>query len=159
MICKFPAMRGIQANAEYYVCMVPLGVLPKLFIESNSNTTPELRAQRTLHESCIPEIQDYILRNRDTYVFSALVASIDGDMRFTSFADGEIGELEIDMRARFLINDGQHRKAAILKALEHDESLGTETITVVLYADKGLRRSQQMYTDLSKHTTPQIYTA
>ena len=33
MFYRFPAMRGIQANSEYFVCMIPLGVLSKIFIE------------------------------------------------------------------------------------------------------------------------------
>ena len=55
------------------------------------------------------------------------------------------------MDAIFLINDGQHRKAAILEALSNDESLGDETISVVFFEDKGLERSQQIFTDLNKH--------
>ena len=30
MFYRFPAMRGIQANSEYFVCMIPLGVLSKI---------------------------------------------------------------------------------------------------------------------------------
>ena len=55
------------------------------------------------------------------------------------------------MDSKILINDGQHRKAAILAAIEEDETLLDETIPVVLFADKGLERSQQMFTDLNKH--------
>jgi DGQHR domain len=55
------------------------------------------------------------------------------------------------MDARFLINDGQHRKAAIQSALQEDLSLGNETIPVVFFADAGLTRSQQIFTDLNKH--------
>ena len=55
------------------------------------------------------------------------------------------------MDAKFLINDGQHRKAAILEAIQEDDSLGEETISVVFFADKGLSRSQQIFTDLNKH--------
>ena len=55
------------------------------------------------------------------------------------------------MDSRFLINDGQHRKAAILDALNEDETLGDETISVVFFEDKGLARSQQIFTDLNKH--------
>lgn len=33
MFYRFPAMRGIQANSEYFVCMILLGVLLKIFIE------------------------------------------------------------------------------------------------------------------------------
>ena len=149
---KFPSMKGIQATSEYYVCMVPLGVLSKIFIEQDGDVLPEFRAQRKLNESRIPEIRDYILNNRNSYVFSALAASVDGNMNFNPLLfDNGIGELEIDMDASFLINDGQHRKAAILRAIELDESLKDETIAVVFYADKGLERSQQMFADLNKH--------
>ena len=152
MFYRFPAMRGIQANSEYFVCMIPLGVLSKIFIEDSSDVLPEFRAQRKLNEQRIPEIRDYIINNRDSYVFSALAASVDGEVAFFPTKEsGNIGELEVDMTATFLINDGQHRKAAIIEAIEFDESLKDETIALVLYRDKGLARSQQMFTDLNKH--------
>ena len=152
MFYRFPAMRGIQANSEYFVCMIPLGVLSKIFIEDSSDVLPEFRAQRKLNEQRIPEIRDYIINNRDSYVFSALAASVDGEIAFFPTREsGNIGELEVDMTATFLINDGQHRKAAIIEAIDFDESLKDETIALVLYRDKGLARSQQMFTDLNKH--------
>ena len=122
MFYRFPAMRGIQANSEYFVCMIPLGILSKIFIEEFSDVLPEFRAQRRLNEQRIPEIRDYIINNRDSYVFSALAASVDGQVTFLPTKDSSnIGELEIDVSATFLINDGQHRKAAILKAIEFDK--------------------------------------
>jgi len=152
MFYRFPAMRGIQANSEYFVCMIPLGVLSRIFIEDSSDVLPEFRAQRKLNEQRIPEIRDYIINNRDSYVFSALAASVDEEIAFFPTREsGNIGELEVDMTATFLINDGQHRKAAIIEAIEFDESLKDETIALVLYRDKGLVRSQQMFTDLNKH--------
>ena len=152
MFYRFPAMRGIQANSEYFACMIPLGVLSKIFIEDSSDVLPEFRAQRKLNEQRIPEIRNYIINNRDSYVFSALAASVDGEVAFFPTKEsGNIGELEVDMTATFLINDGQHRKAAIIEAIEFDESLKDETIALVLYRDKGLARSQQMFTDLNKH--------
>ena len=152
MFYRFPAMKGVQANSEYYVCMIPLGILSRIFIDESSDTLPEFRAQRRLNKQRIPEIRDYMLNNRDSYVFSALAASVDGRITFlpTSLM-GNIGELEIDISAAFLINDGQHRKAAIINAIESDASLKDETIAVVIYKDKGLKRSQQMFTDLNKH--------
>lgn len=73
-------------------------------------------------------------------------------MQFVANKENEnTGTLEIDMNASFLINDGQHRKAAIDAAIAEDESLREETISIVLYRDQGLQRSQQMFTDLNKH--------
>lgn len=148
---RFPAVKGIQAGEEYYICMIPLGLLGKLFSAEYSDLGPEFRAQRRLNEARIPEIRDYILNNRTSYVFSALTASVDGEMRFLPGEEASVGVLEISMDAAFLINDGQHRKAAIQAALVEDESLARETISVVLFRDRGLQRSQQMFTDLNKH--------
>ena len=147
----FPAVRGIQAEREYYIAMVPLRLLGRLFPAEEEIVLPEYRAQRRINEARIPEIKRYILDNRSTYVFSALSASIDGAYRFTPFADTDVGILEVDMESVFLINDGQHRKAAIQEALKEDRSLEDETISIVFFGDEGLSRSQQMFTDLNKH--------
>ena len=148
---RFPAVRGVQAGREYYISMVPLKLLSRLFPAEEEIVLPEYRAQRRINEARIPEIKKYILDNRDTYVFSALSASIDGEFHFTALGDADVGVLEVDMEAVFLINDGQHRKAAILAAVDEDSSLEKETISIVFFADEGLARSQQMFTDLNKH--------
>lgn len=149
---QFPAVRGVQAKKEYYITMIPLKMLSKLFRETEICVAPEHRAQRKLNEGRIPTISRYILENRDSYVFSALAASIDGQYEFVQIKDGqETGVLRISGDARFLINDGQHRKAAILNAINEDSSLKEETISIVLYADQGLQRSQQIFTDLNKN--------
>ena len=150
-IYRFPVVRGIQAGSEYYIAMVPLKMLSKLFsTDEEEYIPPEYRAQRRLKESRIPVISKYILDNRENYVFSALAASIDGEFEFNK-ANDDTGILEVSMDAHFLINDGQHRKAAIMTALKEDMSLENETISIVFYADKGLRRSQQIFTDLNKN--------
>ena len=149
---KFPVVRGKQAGREYFIAMVPMKMISKLFPNEEEYVLPEYRAQRKLNESRIPIISKYITENRDSYVFSALAASIDGDFEFHENAEGMgTGILEVSMDARFLINDGQHRKAAILDALNEDSTLGNETISVVFYEDQGLSRSQQIFTDLNKH--------
>lgn len=148
---KFPAVRGTQAGRDYYISMVPLKLLAKLFPSDDEIVLPEYRAQRKINETRIPEIRDYILNNKNNYVFSALSASIDGKFKFVAVDENDVGILEIDMNAVFLINDGQHRKAAIEAALKEDSSLSNETISIVFFKDDGLERSQQMFTDLNKH--------
>lgn len=148
---KFPAVKGIQAGREYYIAMVPLKMLSKLFPNEEEYVMPEYRAQRRINENRIPVIKKYILKNKDSYVFSALAASIDGDFDFVEMDNFGLGMLEVSMDSKFLINDGQHRKAAILAAISECEELGNETISVVFYGDNGLTRSQQMFTDLNKH--------
>jgi DNA sulfur modification protein DndB len=151
----FTAMRGIQAGREYYSAMCPLRVIPKIFLFDEEELTPELRAQRTINRSRIPEIASYIVDNARDYIFSSITASIDGEASFEPFSrDGcgqNIGRLLIPMTSRFLINDGQHRRAAIEEALRRCPELGEETLSVVFFIDAGLKRSQQMFADLNRH--------
>lgn len=151
-VYKFPVVKGLQASRDYYIAMVPLKMLSRLFPSDDEYVLPEYRAQRKLNETRIPIISKYILDNRNSYVFSALAASIDGNFQFFQ-AEGipDVGVLEVAMDAKFLINDGQHRKSAILEALQEDSSLDDETIPIVFFADKGLERSQQIFTDLNKN--------
>jgi len=152
---QFPAIRGIQAQREYYVSMCPMRLLPRLFQFDEDELAPELRAQRQLNRSRIPELSRYITENVDNYVFSAITVSIDADISFLPFAgEGEanrIGILKVPMSARFIINDGQHRRAAIDIALRNHPELGDETIAVVFFLDKGLERCQQMFADLNRY--------
>ena len=149
---RFPVVRGIQANKEYYIAMVPIGMLERLFPSDDEIVSPEYRAQRRLNIARIPAIRDYVLENRNNYVFSALSASIDGKYTYIPSQENDaVGILEVSLDAIFLINDGQHRKAALLEAIKEDRSLREETISVVFFEDQGLARSQQMFTDLNKH--------
>lgn len=151
----FPAIRGIQAGREYYTSMCPLKLIPKLFTFDDEELVPELRAQRILNRSRIPGMSQYLIENSKNYVFSAITASIDGKVQFEAFGDkGEIsriGTLKIDMNSQFIINDGQHRRAAIAEALKIEPRLGDESISVVFFIDKGLKRCQQMFADLNRY--------
>mgnify|MGYP003318817329 CR=1 FL=1 len=151
----FDAIRGIQAGREFYVAMCPLKIIPKLFIFNDHDIPPQLRAQRTLSGTRIPAIKNYILNNPNDYIFSSLTASVDGTIKFTPAASlgeqGKLGRLYISMESRLLINDGQHRRKAIEEALKERSELGHDMISVVFFQDNGLKRSQQMFSDLNKN--------
>jgi DNA sulfur modification protein DndB len=151
----FPAIRGVQAGREYFVTMCPLRLIPRLFVFDEEELAPEVRAQRNLNKARVPEIARYILDNRDSYVFSALTASVDAEVHFEPYgdagADKRLGALTIPMSARFVINDGQHRRAGIQRALAENPELGDESIAIVLFLDLGLERCQQMFADLNRY--------
>lgn len=148
----FPVIRGLQARREYYVAMWSLRMLRQISIFDEDELPPELRAQRTLNKARIPEIAGYIIDNPDDYVFSALTVSIDSEVGFEPLpGQDKLGLLRVPMDARFIINDGQHRRAAIIEALEQRPELGHETIAVVFFLDIGLERCQQMFADLNRH--------
>ena len=152
---SFPVIRGVQAGHEYYVAMWTLRTLKQISIFDEQELPPELRAQRTLNKARVPEIANYVLDNPKDYVFSAITASIDSEVEFEPLGvkenQGRLGTLKVPMDAKFIINDGQHRRAAILSALEEKPELGSETISVVFFLDIGLQRSQQMFADLNRY--------
>jgi DNA sulfur modification protein DndB len=149
---NFPVIRGVQAGREYYVAMWTLRTLRQISIFNEEELSPELRAQRVLNKARIPEMADYVLNNPSDYVFSAITASIDSEVEFEPMQGHDrLGVLKVPMDAKFIINDGQHRRAAILAAMEQRPELAYETIAVVFYLDIGLARCQQMFADLNRY--------
>ena len=152
---SFPCVRGIQAGRPCYIAMCPMRLIPKIFIFNEDNVPADLRAQRTLNIARVPEIAVYLLDNRNNYTLSALTASIDGIVHFNPASDTgleqSVGTLSIPMDAPILINDGQHRRAAIEQAIIENPELGYDNIPVLFFIDEGLNRSQQMFADLNKH--------
>lgn len=149
---EFVAMQGLQARSAFYVIMVPLKFVPKFFKFNDESLPAPLRAQRTLNKARIPQISRYITENPKEYIMSSLCACVDGEVKFEpSEISNNMGKLKISMDATVLINDGQHRRAAIEEAIKVTPYLGDETISVVIYADTGLKRSQQMFADLNMH--------
>ena len=62
-----------------------------------------------------------------------------------------MGSLIVSMDSSILINDGQHRCAAIKEAYSKCRELQNEKVPVVFFMDNGLGRSQQIFADLNKH--------
>ena len=152
---SFPAARGNQAGRPCYIAMCPMRLIPKIFVFDEEEVPPQLRAQRKLNKSRIPEMAEYLCLNSKSYTLSAITASIDGKVLFEPSSDTGLGQnlgvLSIPMDAQILINDGQHRRAAIEYAISENPELGHDNIPVLFFIDEGLERSQQMFADLNKH--------
>lgn len=152
---NFPAIRGVQASKNFYSFMCPLGIIHKLFVFDDDDIPPEHRAQRVLNTKRLPSIVNYIIDNPTEYIFSSLTASIAGKHVFRSNSEDEllrdVGILSIDMESKLIINDGQHRRAAIEEAIKLNPSLKDENISIVLFVDENLTKYQQMFSDLNQH--------
>ena len=95
----FAAVRGVQASRAFYVAMVPLKTLEKMFRFDDVELPPELRSQRDLNKGRIPAIARYINENPAEYVLSALSASIDGAFRFEPLeGQRSIGTLHVSRK-------------------------------------------------------------
>ncbi|KZY77300.1 DNA sulfur modification protein DndB, partial [Oleiphilus sp. HI0068] len=149
---SFPAVRGVQAGRPFYIATCPLRIIPRIFMFDEEEVPADLRAQRTLNKSRIPEMTKYLLDNPDDYVFSALTASVGVDVKFEEHEHTpNLGTLHIPLEAQILINDGQHRRKAIEEAVKENPDLGQDNIAVLFFIDEGLNRSQQMFADLNKY--------
>jgi DNA sulfur modification protein DndB len=152
MTLTFPAMHGVMGKRDYYVAIMKLALIPKLFkFRDWAELPPEQRAQRVIQKSRIPEITQYIVENEDGYLFSSLTASFNCEPKFTPISGhADLGVLQMPFEADLVINDGQHRRAAIEEALNQNPELGKESISVVLFPWEDLDRVQQMFSDLNR---------
>ncbi len=153
MKVQFPAMRGVIGKKEYYSTLMALSEIPRFFKFNDwDQVDPAARAQRVLNTARIPEITQYILDNEAGYIFSSITVSYSCPVAFTPSEQSEQqGILEMDLEAmQFIINDGQHRCAAITQALKQRPELGKERINVLLFPSEDLDRLQQMFLDLNR---------
>lgn len=153
MLVSFPAMQGVIGQRTYYSCLMKLSAIPKMFTFRDwVEFTPEDREQRVLNRKRVPDIAKYILDNEDGYLFSSITASYKCRVSFRPVSDGSmLGTLEMDFEeANFVINDGQHRCAAIAAAIKENPALGDEAISVLLFPYESRSRVQQMFSDLNR---------
>lgn len=153
-ILSFPAMRGEIGQRTYYSCLMKLSTVPKMFTFRDwAEFTPEDREQRVLNSKRVPEIAKYILDNEDGYLFASITASYKCEVKFKPLdgEDGVLGTLEMEFdNANFVINDGQHRCAAIAAAIKQNPALAEESISVLLFEYESRSRVQQMFSDLNR---------
>src|SRR5438094_7425676 len=153
MKVSFPVMRGNMGGRQYYSLLIPLSEIPHLFkFDDWEQCTPELRAQRVLNKSRVPDIAKYILDNEEGYLFSTITASYSSKVEFVpTNGNPDLGTLEMELEnTEFIINDGQHRCAAIAAALKENPAIGKDKISVLLFATENLERLQQMFSDLNR---------
>ncbi len=154
MKVSIPAIRGTMGGRQYFTISVAMAEVPRLFRFNDwEQCTPELRAQRVLNKSRVPDIVKYILDNEDGYLFSSITASYSSEVKFTPIGDNpDIGTLEMELEnLELIINDGQHRSAGIAAAIKENPALGKDKISVLLFPMENLERLQLMFTDLNRY--------
>lgn len=156
MKITFPAMRAKMGGRQYYLTTMALSEIPRFFKFNDwESVTPEFRAQRVLNESRVPAIAKYIVDNENDYLFSSITCSYKSELIFTpSSADApDTGQIALDLeQMEFVINDGQHRCAAIASALKECPSIAQDRISVLLFPMENLQRMQQMFSDLNRYS-------
>jgi len=145
-------MQGTIGQRTYYATLMKLNAVSKMLTFRDwAEFTPEDREQRILNKKRVPDIAKYILDNEDGYIFASITASYKCDVKFMPSDGNGLGSLEMEFEdANFVINDGQHRCAAITQAIKANPAIGEETISVLLFPYENRERVQQMFSDLNR---------
>lgn len=148
---RFPAIPGTMGDRTIYMTVMSLQMVSRFFSPTPADIPAEQRAQRALNERRVPEITQYILDKEDDWVFGSVTVSFDGESSFEpSKNDEQIGDLLLDPDTEFVIVDGQHRIAAIKRAVAEDPTLKSQQIGVMLLPFESLDRNQQVFSDLNR---------
>jgi len=149
------AMRGVQAGREFYMAMCHMSFIAKHLPYPQNNVPADKVIQRHINKARIPKIAEYLVKYYDDYVLPPIIASIDGEIEWKPLSaeseNMQVGILIIPDSADLIINDGQHRCAAIQHALQKRPELKYETLGVIFYIDRGVKRARQMFSDLNGH--------
>jgi DNA sulfur modification protein DndB len=152
---RIPAMRGKMGSRTYYSCLMPMSGVPQFFKFTNwAGISPEDREQRVLNEKRVPDLTKYIEDNEDDYLFSSITASYKSEPKFEPYTEGaDIGVLILQLGDELIINDGQHRCAGIVSALDKGVPIGKDALSILLFPWETTDRVQQMFSDLNRYVT------
>jgi DNA sulfur modification protein DndB len=152
---SFVAIRGRQGQSDYFLIQCPLWLVPRLFLFDELEVPVSLRMGHTVTATIVAEVARYLTVRHKDYVLPPLVASTDCDVTFEPFQAElpDAGKLSIPMTTHLILQDGQHRRAAIQQVLATQPDLGNDTIPVMLFSDPNLSRSQRLYSDLNPQKT------
>lgn len=145
-VVSYPALKGRMGDREFYLTVMSLQTAAGFFEPTSATLPPEFRAQRRLAERRIPEIVQYLVEKEDAWVFGSLTVSFNGDSEYSTARK----QLTLDTETEFIIVDGQHRLAAIQRAIKEDPLLRKQEIGVMLIPFESLDRNQQVFSDLNR---------
>ena len=153
--CLLMQLEAFRQARNSILQWVSFKTIAEHFKFDDPSMAAEQRAQRKVRESRVPQITNYIVSNPNNYILSSITVSVGGKMTFEPAPGlgelGRIGTLIVSMDSPLLINDGQHRCAAIKEAYYKHPEFQNDKISAIFFLDTGLKRSQQMFADLNKH--------
>jgi len=163
---RIPALRGEMGVIQYYLTVWGLGEAARNItyseeVEKRQDTEipADLRAQRKINWPRVRrEVVPYLLQVPDHF-FSSLTVEVvypahaKSEITFEP-VNGEWGYVILDGTEELRTLDGQHRLVAIKEALKESPGLAAEKISVILIPHRGLKKSQQLFSDLNRNAKP-----
>ena len=149
-----PAIRGKQGGRTFYVSNLPNLLVRNFLRDVQSAVDISERSQRPLDPKHADDITNYLKSNVNEYVVGALTFAMKTEGEFTPLpnqsSDGyELGTLQFNLVQEFHSLDGQHRRQAIIKAMEEVDSIRDDSTAVIFYVEPELKRRQQMFSDMN----------
>ena len=170
-----PCLRGSLGTWDTYTCLMQLKDIADLInFATELHTSDKLSEmiQRNLEDGRATEIGEYLLENPDHFFNSIVVAIYDGNPQWHNFNKIEptseeaefieipdygqesLGFLSLTREEKMFALDGQHRLSGIKKAIEKDENIGLEQLSVIIVThrntEKGIKKSRRLFTTLNK---------
>lgn len=155
---NLPAIRGVQGDEAYYAVNIPLRLLSKLLPPTDESVPADVRAQRSLNNTRVKKLTTYLLNNTSDFTLPALTISmkyVDTRERFVAANEDtpDVGTLNIPMDMQFMVNDGQHRRAAVIEALKENSELNHNTIPAMLFLHKDMSTERKRFHVLNAYTS------
>ncbi|MBM4463657.1 MAG: DGQHR domain-containing protein [Chloroflexi bacterium] len=154
-----PALKGRMGSIDYYVITLPYSVMSRYVTTTDRNLPAKERENRKPTPTRYGVIADYMTKNPESYRFSSITCTYgrngtekpyDWVPAGPSGDASRIGLLTLDQRDPLIIVDGQHRFEGIKKAIEHDQSLADDMVSIVLFPYVSLKAAQQLFSDLNR---------
>ena len=153
----FPALHGKQGEHEYYLLLCPLYLVPRIFLFDESPVPREWLPRPSLNSGRVERIAGYLQAHANDYVLAPLVASATTPVEFTATTESiqEIGSVRIPLQTILVVQDGQHRRAAIEELLAESHTLLDNTVPVMLFPDPSLKQSPSIFAALNQEYVQQ----
>ena len=151
-----PAVRGFQSGRPCYSAMCPVRLLPKLFPVILSSATADEQPFRKADGKRVREIACHFAANVDDVTLSAVTISVERRLRFVPSGtmrrgSPAIGELQIPLDARLVVQDGIHRLYGLQSALQMNATLADVCVPLVLFEDADGSRRGRIFSDVERH--------
>ena len=177
-----PALRARMGEWWYYVTAMKMSdIAERISIAKEIHRSESLQEllQRNLTDRATG-IADYLTGQGQRLFNSLVVGTYGGDPKWhevsirsgpynlegelPSHVEGILGLLVLDGSEKLFAIDGQHRVAGIRKALERNDALGSEEVSVIFVAGvtqdhrhedpEGFERTRRLFTTLNRYAKP-----
>jgi len=176
-----PALRAFMGSWAYYVGVMQMrDIAERVSIVEDIHSSENLREflQRRLTGRS-GEIADYLLNQDQRFFNSLVIGTYGGQPQWIELGvkakdeaqeerllhlEGMVGFLELSGNETLFAIDGQHRVAGIKNALQQDDGIGSEEVSVIfvpgitqdhrLNDPEGFERTRRLFTTLNRYAKP-----